>query len=80
MKDQKDNDDTSFEPMPVKSDEGEYTAARLHLALDQMRECLSGQLEFQVMRAQIMKRFYDELLSAGFTAEQALTITIAKGM
>jgi hypothetical protein len=58
MKDQKDNDDTSFEPMPVKSDE----------------------LEFQVMRAQIMKRFYDELLSAGFTAEQALTITIAKGM
>jgi len=72
--------DIAYDPLPVGSEPAKTEAQEFHDVIVYMRESIPDQLAYQLIRAQIMRKLYEDLMAVGFTAEQALQICIAKGL
>jgi hypothetical protein len=73
-----DNEDISYDPLPIKNDSDDKLTAFAD-ALAELRRSFSLHMEAFEMRAKLNKAFYDEFIKAGFTPEQALELVKVKG-
>jgi len=76
-------DDTSLGVLPVKNNEDDERKKKLSGLKDMIemfQSTWTEQIEIMAMRAKIDKAYYDSLVQAGFTKEEAMEIVKSKGL